>query len=110
MKEKERTISKFANDKDCLKILRLKKELKSLHPIELEFPENTKIFVYEILCPYYRGIWKKFKNLRSIQKIHHFNAISVLIRVKLEESIPFKIISHMFDLKDLFPNADIKNL
>ena len=33
-----------------------------------------------------------------------------LIRVKLEETGPSKIITHMVDLKDLFPNMDIENL
>ena len=56
LKEKERTIVKFVNRKDCLQILRVKKDLKSLDPTELDFPENTKIFINESLCPYYRGI------------------------------------------------------
>ena len=34
LKEKERTIVKFDNRKDCLQILRVKKELKSLDPTE----------------------------------------------------------------------------
>ena len=29
----------------------MKKELKSFDPTELDFPENTKIFVNESLCP-----------------------------------------------------------
>ena len=56
LKEKERTIVKFANRKDCLQILRVKKDLKSLDPKELDFPESTRIYINESLCPYYRGI------------------------------------------------------
>ena len=82
LKEKERSIVKFVNRKDCLQILRLKKELKFLDPRELDFPENTKIFINESLCPYYRGIWNKCKKLRVIQKIHQFYTIGGLI-VKL---------------------------
>ena len=37
LKEKERTIVKFVNRKDCLQILRMKKELKSFYPTELGF-------------------------------------------------------------------------
>ena len=110
LKEKEKTIVKFVNRKDCLQILRVKKELKSLDPTELDFPENTKIFINESLCPYYRGIWSICKKLRAIQKIHQFYTISGLIRVKLEETGPSKIITHMVDLKDLFPDIDIENL
>ena len=60
LKKKERTIVvKFLNSKDCLQILRLKNE-----PTELDFPENTKTFINESLCPCYRGIWNKCKKLR----------------------------------------------
>ena len=110
LKEKERTIVKFVNRKDCLQILRVKKDLKSLDPTELDFPENTKIFINESLCPYYRGIWNKCKKLRAIQKIHQFYTISGLIRVKLEETGPSRIIIHMVDLKELFPDIDIEIL
>ena len=110
LKEKERTIVKFVNRKDCLQILRVKKELNSLDPTDLDFPENTKIFINESLCPYYRGIWNKCKKLRAIQKIHQFHTISGLIRMKLEETGPSKIITHMIDLKELFPDIDIEIL
>ena len=110
LKEKDRTIVKFANRKDCLQILRMKKELKSLDPTDLNFFENTKTFINESLCPYYRGIWNKCKKLMAIQKIHQFYTISGLIRVELEETGPSKIITHMVDLKELFPDIDIENL
>ena len=110
LKEKERTIVKFVNRKDCLQIHRVKKELKSRDPTELDFPESTKIFINESLCPYYRGIWNKCKKLRAIQKIHQFYTISGLIRVKLEKTGPSKIITHVVDLKELFPDIDIENL
>ena len=88
----------------------MKKEVKSLDPTELDFPKNTKTFINESLCPYYRGIWNKFKKLRATQKIHQFYTISGLIHVKLQETGPSKIITHMVDLKDLFPDIDIENL
>ena len=47
LKEKEKTIVKFVNRKDCLQIFRMKKDLKSIDPTELDFPENTKIFIKE---------------------------------------------------------------
>ena len=110
LKEKKRTIVKFLNRKDCPQILRVKQNLKSLDPTELDFPENAKIFIHEILCPYYRGIWNKCKKLRAIQKIHQFYTISVLIRVKLEETVPSIIMTHMVALKELFPDIDIEIL
>ena len=50
------------------------------------------------------------QKLRTIQEIHQFQTISCLIRLKLEETGPSKIIAHMADLKDLFPDNDIENL
>ena len=52
-KKKERTIVYVVNRKDCLRILRVKKELKSLDPTELYFLEKTKVFVNESLCNLY---------------------------------------------------------
>ena len=110
LKEKERTIVRFVNRKDFVQIRRVKKDFKSLEPTELDFPENTNFFINESLCPYYRGIWNECKKLRGIQKIHQFYTISGLIRVKLEETGPSRIITHMVDLKELFPDIDIENL
>ena len=110
LKERERTIVKFANRKDCLQILRVKKELKSIDPTDLEFPENTNIFINESLSPYCKCIWSKCKKLRAIPKIHQFYKISVLIRVKFQKTGPSKTITHMVDLKDLFPDIDIESL
>ena len=109
LKEKERTIVKFVNRKDCLQTLMVKKELKSLDSTDLDFPENTKIFMNESLCPYYRGIWNKCKKLRAIQKIRQFYTISGLINVKLDETGPSKIITHKVDLKEFFPDIDVEN-
>ena len=50
------------------------------------------------------------QKLRAIQKTHQFYMISGLIRVKLEKTGPSRIITHMVDLKELFPDVDIKNL
>lgn len=36
--------------KDSLQVLRIKKDLKYLVLIELEFPEGTRIFANESLC------------------------------------------------------------
>ena len=53
LKDKDQTIVKFTNRKDCLRILRVKRQLKGLDPSAVDLPEGTKIFVNESLCPYY---------------------------------------------------------
>ena len=72
LRKKDRMIVKFVNRKDCINILRVKKELKHLDPCKLFFLEGTKILINESLCPYYRGIWNKCKKLRENQILHQF--------------------------------------
>ena len=98
LKDKDRTIVKFTNRKVCLRILRVKRQLKGLDPAAVDLPEGTKIFVNESLCPYYRGIWNKCKKLRDKQKVHQYYTITGLIRLRIEESGQAKIITHMVDL------------
>ena len=50
LKDKDKTIVKFTNRKDCLRILRVKRQLKGLNPAMVDLPEKTKIFVNESLC------------------------------------------------------------
>ena len=57
-----------------------------------------------------KSINNKCQKLTVIQKIHQFYMISGLIRVKLEETRPSEIITHMVDLKELFPDAYIEDL
>ena len=108
LKDKDRIIVKFTNRKDCLRILRVKRQLKGLYPAVVDLPEGTKIFVNESLCPYYRG--NKFKKLKDEQKIHQYYAINGLTRLRIEEYAQAKIITHMDDLQSLFPNMKIDSL
>ena len=68
LKDKDRTIVKFTNRKDCLRILRVKRQLKGLDPSAVDLPEGTKFFVNENLGPYYRGIWNKCKKIKGQTK------------------------------------------
>ena len=48
--------------------MHIKKGLKDLNPTNLSFPEGTKIYINDSLCPYYRGLW----NVRSFGIIRKF--------------------------------------
>ena len=110
LKEKGRTIVKFTNRKDCLRILRVKRQLKGLDTSVVDLPEGTKIFINESLCPYYRGIWSKCKKLMDKQKLYQYYTINGLIRLRIEESGQAKTITHMVDLQNLFSDIDIDSL
>ena len=50
------------------------------------------------------------QKLRAIQKIYQFYTIIGLIGVKLEETGLSKIITHIVDLNELFPDLNIEKL
>ena len=39
------------------------KDLKDLNPNDLDFPEGTRLFINDTLCPYYRVLWNKYRKL-----------------------------------------------
>ena len=68
LNDKDQTIDKFTNRKNCLRILRVKRQLKGLRPATVDLPEE----INESLCSYYRWICNKCKKLRDKQKVHQY--------------------------------------
>ena len=56
---KGRTIIKFSNRNDCEALLKVRRDLNNLTMKYFGFEENSKIYVNESLCPYYRVLWTK---------------------------------------------------
>ena len=108
-KDNDRVTIKFSNRKDSLHVLRVKKDLKSLDPTELDFPEGTRIFINESLCAYYRGLWNKCKKLKGMGKLHVFFVSNGTIKVKMLENDQAKPISHASDLKKIFTDINVDN-
>ena len=54
--------------------------------------------------------WNKYKKLRDKQKVYQYYTINGLIRLRIEESVQAKTITHMVDLQDLFPDIEIDSL
>ena len=76
----------------------------------MDLSEETKSFVNESLYLYFRGILNNCKNLRDKQKIRQYYTVNGLIHLQIEESGPKKIITHMVDLQNLFPDIEIDSL
>ena len=72
--------------KDSLQVLRVKKDIKSLDPTELDFLEGTRIFINESHCAYYCGLWNKCKKLKGMGKLHVFSVLNGTIKVKMLEN------------------------
>ena len=97
LKDNDRVIIKFGNRKDSLQVLCVKKDLESLDPSELDFPEGKRIFINESLCAYYRGLWNKCKKLKRMGKLRVFFVSNGTIKVKILENDRAKPITHAAD-------------
>ena len=49
-------------------MIRVKKDLKDLNTTDLDFPEGTRLFINDTLCPYYRVLSTSIENYESIRK------------------------------------------
>ena len=47
------------------KAFKVEKQLNSISSSVLDLSQDTKIFINESFCPYYRGIWNKFKQVTT---------------------------------------------
>ena len=101
-----RTIIKFSNRKDCQALLKVKRDLNDLTMKDFGFEENSKIYVNESLCPYYRVIWEKSKRLRHLQKIFSFYVSNGSVKIKLKENNKGITITHTADFEKYFPGID----
>ena len=61
--KKQSDYSENSRRKDYEQVIRVKKDLKDLNTIDLDFHEGTRLFINDTLCPYYRVIWNKHKKL-----------------------------------------------
>ena len=69
---------KFCRGKDCAQVMTVNKDLKNLNSTDLDFPEVTRLFINDSLCPYYRGLRNEFeKNYGAIKKYFGFLPLMV---------------------------------
>ena len=103
----DRTIIKFSKRKDCQQVLSVKKHLKNLKMEDVGLPADTKIFINQSLCPYYRSLWSKSKKLHSLGKIYNFFVSNTGIRIKINENSKPLSITHVSDFEEHFPGVDL---
>ena len=102
--QSDRTIVKFPRRKDCEHFMRKKIELRILKPSELDLPNGAKLYKNESLSPYYRSLWNQCKKLWNKQGIFSSFTVNGSTRIKISENGPYNIITHIDDLKDIFPD------
>ena len=99
----DRTTVKFSRRKDCQHLMRINVLLKDLNPTNLIFPESTKLYVSDSLCPYSRGLWNGCKKLWNNKEIYSYFTVNGTVRIKQVENGPYKRITHINDLRALLP-------
>ena len=102
-----RVIGKFTRRKNCKQIFKIKKDLRDLNMDDLDLPRDTKIYINQSLCPYYRILWSKAKRLQNIGSIDSFYISSGSIKIKVTENSSPITIMHLDDFKIHFPDIDL---
>ena len=95
----KKVIFKLNRRKDIHRILSNKNKLKNLKPKSVHLPGETKVFINESLCLYYKKLWFKCKRLWSAGHIASFWVRNESIKLS-NESVA--IITHDCDLEKLF--------
>ena len=65
-----------------------------------------KVHINDKLCKYYRLLWKKL-SLHPKQFIHAFWVTNGTVRLKAAENGHVHVITHLSDLKELFPENQL---
>ena len=80
--------------------------MKDLDATDLDLLAGTKLYINDSLYPYYySGLWDEAKKLCNKKKIFYFTDNGT-VRIRLQEKGPYSIITHIDDLKELFPDED----
>ena len=104
--DNNKIIVKFPKRKDCQAVLENKKKLKNLSNEELGLETNSKVFVNESLCKYYKLLWSQCKSLWNDKMIFAFWTTNGSLKLKFRQDGCVYTISHLEDLKELFPEYE----
>ena len=81
-------------------------KLKNLSNEELGLETNSKVFVNESLCKYYKFLSSQCKSLWNDKMIFAFWTTNGSLKLKLRQDGHVHTISHLEDLKELFPECE----
>ena len=84
----KQVIVKFGNMKHSEAMLQHKKDIK----------QKSKVFVSHSLCPYYRFLWGKCKELQRKGRINQVFCLGAIVTVRITENSPAIKILHEKDL------------
>ena len=67
--------------------------------VDVGLPENTRLFVNQSLCSYYRVLWSKSKKILSMGKINNFHISNGTIKIKIQEGSTPLSVTHNVDFE-----------
>ena len=85
------------------RVLLNKKTLKQLKPESLNLSAGVKTYINESVCPYYKKLWAKCKQIWDANRILSLWVSNRATRVNLDNE-NVSIITHDCDLEKLFPS------
>ena len=74
---------------------------------DIDLTGQSKLYINQSLCRYYRILWLKTKTLYQEDKIDSFYVYNGNIRIRLQENARLITISHTHDFIKYFPGADL---
>ena len=100
-------LSRLLNRKYAEALLKDKKQISGKNFGHLHI--TNKVFVSVSLCPYYRFIWGKCKDLQRQGKVHHVFCLGGIVCIKLSENgCPVKL-HHISDIPNFPLDSHIEN-
>ena len=103
----KRVIVKFVNRKYVEALLKDKKRISAKNFGHLHI--TNKVFVSVFLCPCYRFIWDKCKDLKRQGNVHHVFCLGGIVSIKLsEKGSPVKL-HHISDIPNFPSDSVIEN-
>ena len=102
----KKVIVKLNRRKDIHRILSKKNKLKNLKSESVHLLGETKVFINESLCLYYKKLWSKCKRSWSVGHISALWVRNGSLRIKLSNG-SVSIITHDYDLEKLFPDNSL---
>ena len=101
----KRMIVKFVNWKHSEALLRDKELISSNSFNYLNVPQKN--FVSVSLCPYYRYIWGKCKDLQRQGQVNHVFCSGGVVSIKIYKNVSAVKLYHMNDMSDFLPESSI---
>ena len=86
--------------------MRVRKYLNDFDATDLDLPAGARLYINDRICPYYRGLWNENKKLLNKKKLISYFTVNRTVSIRLQEKGPYSIITHIDNLKGLFPDEE----